>query len=162
MEEWRPVCDYEGLYAVSGLGSVRSLRTGRLLAFSTAQHYLRVSLSRDGRMEKRKVHQLVAEAFLDPPAQPGMVVAHGPAGHLDNSAANLSYKTQAENLGEDRRRDGTLLGGRKLTEEIVREAKRRYDGGRGERVAVLAAEAGVALEHMRLVVTGKKWAHVTC
>jgi hypothetical protein len=160
VEEWRPVRGYEDIYTVSRLGNVRSLRSGKLLVFSTAQYYLRVTLSRDGRSGKRKVHQLVAEAFLDPPAQPGMVVAHGPGGHLDNSAANLSYKTQRENLVDDRRRDGTLCGGRKLTEEIVRDSKRRYDGGRGERVAVLAEEAGVALEHMRLVVTGKRWAHV--
>ena len=105
------------------------------------------------------MHQLVAAAFLDK-CPPGKVPAHGPAGCRDNSAANLSYKTQRENLVDDRRRDGTLCGGRKLTEEVVREARRRYDGGRGERVAVLAAEAGVALEHMRLVVTGKQWAHV--
>lgn len=160
MEQWRPVCGYEDFYLVSDLGNVLSLRSGRPLVPSTAQDYLRVTLFRDGRTRKCKVHQLVAEAFLAAPAQPGMVVAHGPAGRLDNSAGNLSYKTQRQNVVDDRRRDGTLCGGRKLTAEVVRESRRRYDGGHGERIAVLAREAGVALEHMRLVVTRKRWAHV--
>jgi hypothetical protein len=159
VEEWRSIRGYESLYDVSDLGNVRSLRSGRLLVFSTAQWYLRVTLSRDGRTEKRKVHQLVAEAFL-PPRPPGTIPAHGPGGHRDNSAVNLSWKTQAENLGADRRRDGTCFGGPKLTEDIVRECRLRHNGGQGERIAVLAAETGVALEHMRLVVTGKRWAHV--
>jgi NUMOD4 motif len=159
MEQWRSIRGYEGLYDVSDLGNVLSVRSGRLLALNTAQWYLRVTLSKDGRSEKRKVHQLVADAFL-PPRPPGTIPAHGPGGHLDNSAVNLSWKTQAQNIGEDRRRDGTGLGGPKLTEAIVRECRLRHNGGRGERIAVLAEETGVALEHMRLVVTGKCWAHV--
>jgi hypothetical protein len=67
---------------------------------------------------------------------------------------------EVSSLGTDRLRDGTLLGQRKLTADIVRQCRLRYDGGRGERVAALAEEFGVALEHMCLVVTSKSWASV--
>lgn len=156
MERWLPVPGYEGWYSVSDQGRVRNARTGRLMAQSSAQEYLRVHLCREGNVRYHKVHQLVAAAFLGP-CPPGMEPCHGPGGRLDNRLENLSYGTHAENLRQ-RRRDGTDAGGPKLTSDVVRECRRRYRDG--ERIAVLAAEYGVRLEHMRLVVTGRRWQHV--
>jgi hypothetical protein len=156
-EEWRPCpFGYEELYAVSSLGRVLSLRTGKLMRLNGAQHYLRVSLSKDGTTRMLKVHILVCTAFHGA-RRPGHIAAHGPGGHRDNSAANLSWKTQAENLGPDRRRDGTA-GRRVMNLPRARECRVRYDHGRGERIQDLAEEFGISLEHMRLIVTGKRWA----
>jgi hypothetical protein len=108
-EEWRPVRGYEGLYAVSSRGRVKSLgrvvRVGggtrtqaeRILAQSRNENgYLSVSLYRGGVGRRRMTHRLVAEAFLDPdPDRP--FVDHVNAVRDDNRACNLRWVTQSEN-----------------------------------------------------------------
>ena len=73
MEEWRDVKGFEGLYQVSNLGRVRSLNylhTGkeRVLKQCKNNHgYQQVTLYKDGKVKKGKVHRLVAEAFIPNP-----------------------------------------------------------------------------------------------
>lgn len=106
-ERWLPIAGYEGLYDVSDLGRVRSLprqtRTGLrggqvLIPRPDADGYLLVNLSRDGIKTTRKVHQLVAEAFLGP-CPPGLEVCHNRPNSRDCAeAANLRYGTRSENI----------------------------------------------------------------
>ena len=117
-EEWRPVVGYEGLYEVSSLGRVRSLdrvvhrphtgpykKQGRTLVLQEhRQGYRLVDLYRDGERRVRKVHRLVAEAFLpNPNSLP--VVLHGRLGVSSNAVSNLRWGTQTDNLF-DTVRDG--------------------------------------------------------
>src|SRR5260221_193401 len=77
-ERWLPVVGYEGLYEVSDLGRVRSLLRkggnnrwygGDIKRSSLDQAgYLYVSLSRGGKGSRKRIHQLVAEAFIGPPS----------------------------------------------------------------------------------------------
>ena len=76
-----PLAGFEGLYAVGTDGSIHSLvqnssrRKGVLKPYENAGGYLRVNLyDHDGRVSKKYVHRLVAEAFFG--NQPGMVVNH--------------------------------------------------------------------------------------
>ena len=111
MIEWRS-CG-EG-YEVSNDGQVRSLDRinargdrlkGRVLSlWFNGEGYRQVDLCIDGKRLTRKVHSLVAEAFIGPRPD-GHEVAHGPGGQLDNSVGNLSYKTHRENSCEDKNRD---------------------------------------------------------
>lgn len=116
-EQWRPVVGYEGLYEVSDHGRVRSLdRTiqhplgmkrlkGRLMRPSlNRMGYPTVGLSRSGGLRLRRVHQLVAEAFIGPRPQ-GQMVRHYNDIKTDNHVSNLRYGTYSDNL-YDRVRNG--------------------------------------------------------
>jgi len=67
MEEiWKPVVGYEGLYEISNLGKVKSLKYGkeRILKPRNNKGYLEVDLPKDGKHKSYKVHRLVAQAFI--------------------------------------------------------------------------------------------------
>lgn len=119
-EVWRPVPGFEGLYEVSDHGRVRSLdrliRCSRGPGTQTARGQLlkptfdrhgrhSVALSRDGRIRRRYIYQLVAEAFIGPcPA--GMEVCHGDGVSTNDVLSNLRYDTPGNNH-RDQVRHGT-------------------------------------------------------
>lgn len=112
-EEWREISGYEGEYAVSNLGRVRSLtRTdwrgrrliGKILKpIESGGKRLAVKLP-DG---NRLIHRLVLEAFVGPCPE-GMEACHGMNGFLDNSVSNLRWDTRSENM-KDKKRHRALL-----------------------------------------------------
>lgn len=72
-EIWRDIPDYEGLYQVSNLGRVKSLNYNRtnvekiLKLVQDRNGYLIVKLSKKGKAKLKKVHRLVAQAFIPNP-----------------------------------------------------------------------------------------------
>jgi hypothetical protein len=120
-ETWRPVPGYEGLYEVSDLGRVRSLRRmtrrgwrgGKILKPTPRDRYGHtvVGLSANGIKTVRQVHQIVAEAFIGPPPG-GMEACHGDGNGGNNALANLRYGTRRENI-LDEVRHGTHRSSRK-------------------------------------------------
>jgi hypothetical protein len=171
-ERWLPVVGYEGLYEVSDLGRVRSLRHwtragmrgGRVLIqhLDGRGHYLFVGLCRNGRAKSSQVHTLAAAAFIGP-CPPGQEVRHGPGGKLDNRAANLSYGTRSENMLDCVRDDTHHRGERqwmaKLTTQDVIGIRRRVSAG--ETQAALSREFRVASSTIHKIVTRKKWSHLS-
>jgi hypothetical protein len=125
--------------------------------------YLVVALCFDKeRTYGKKVHKLVAEAFLGPCPE-GQEVRHGPKGRYCNELENLCYGTRKENMA-DTLRDGTRAQGSRhgsavLNEEIVTECRRRYAEG-GITHQSLADEYEVTRETMRDAINGKYWAHI--
>jgi hypothetical protein len=120
IETWRPVVGFEGQYEVSDHGQVVSLRSGDRLVRKLhidACGYLRVSFKVGDRTANRRVHSLVAEAFVGPRPD-GMVVRHLDGNQLNNRPANLRYGTQAENA-QDMLIHGTQRNARKTTCEPV-------------------------------------------
>ena len=106
-EQWKPINRYEGLYEISNLGRVKSLdridkigrlHKGRILKLSKdGGGYPFVNLFKDGVRSTRKVHHLVAEAFL------GKCPKEYEVNHIDenksnNSCDNLEYVTRHDNL----------------------------------------------------------------
>lgn len=112
-EIWKPVVGYEGMYEVSNKGRVRSLerkvpykahgkdliRTqySRMLALCNKDGYKQVSLWKDGKEKRWRVHRLVAFAFIPNPENKPFI------NHLDetrdnNCVENLEWCTAAENL----------------------------------------------------------------
>lgn len=101
-ECWLPIPGYEGRYDVSDMGRVRSwLRMGKplpriLIPTPGDWGYPRVGLFLDGQRIVRKVHQLVALAFLGPRPE-GQEVLHVDGNPANPQLANLRYGTSREN-----------------------------------------------------------------
>lgn len=98
MEKWQEIQGYGGVYYISTLGQVKSFKqnkgAGRLLRPIKDRQYLRVSLYGEegcGQIEKRLIHQLVAEAFLENPH--GLKhLAHKNGDTKDNRVENLEWR----------------------------------------------------------------------
>lgn len=64
-ETWKDVLGWDGKYQVSDLGNVRNA-AGEFLSQPLSGGWKLVSLRRDGKKSTRRVHKLVAEAFIRP------------------------------------------------------------------------------------------------
>lgn len=96
-EEWRPVVGYEGLYEVSNFGRVQTLRRNRPLKATPSHGYPTVGLWSNRKRQTRRVHVLVAAAFIGP-CPPGKEVNHIDSNPANSRADNLEYLTHAENM----------------------------------------------------------------
>lgn len=98
VERWRPVESYEGYYEVSDQGRIRNVRGGKLLKLLPMKNgYLKVNLSKQGKVKTEYVHQLVAKTFLGPRPSPNHDACHGLGGPTDNRLSNLRWDTKREN-----------------------------------------------------------------
>ena len=100
MEIWKPVKDYEGLYEVSSLGRVKSLRRNKIMnVFLDRMNYIIVGLRKDSIKKTFKVHSLIAESFLNHVRNGTMdlVIDHINDNPSDNRVNNLQIITQREN-----------------------------------------------------------------
>lgn len=94
MEIWKDVSEYDG-YQVSNLGRVKSLnynKTGveKILKPIMSNRYLSVHLWKDGKAKMRRVHRIVAEAFLDNPDNLPQI-NHKNEIKTDNRVENLEW-----------------------------------------------------------------------
>ena len=92
VEEWKDIPGYEGLYAVSNLGNIKSFRkTEKLLKpVPIKSGHLIVNLSKNGNMRTVCVHRLVAEAYIPNPNM-FTIVIHKDGNKQNNSASNLKW-----------------------------------------------------------------------
>jgi len=93
MEVWKVIKGYEGLYQVSDLGRVKSLKFGKeriLAGVKDKDGYLRVGLCYGGKERMFFVHRLVAEAFIPNPDNLPQV-NHRDECKTNNIVTNLEY-----------------------------------------------------------------------
>lgn len=92
-----PVVGYEGYYTVNEYGIVRSVRFGnKIMAQAISDRgYASVYLSRHGRTSAKRVHCLVAEAFI--PKTAG-TVNHKDGDKLNNHVSNLEWLSLSDNV----------------------------------------------------------------
>ena len=110
-EIWKSIQGYEGLYEVSNFGNVRSLdrvirskhnekkqKKGRILTpfYEEKKGYYQVSLSKDGKQKKQRIHRLVAVAFLENPFN-YTDVNHKDEDKTNNNVDNLEWCTRKYN-----------------------------------------------------------------
>lgn len=103
MEEiWKDIKEYEGLYKVSNLGRVMSLRSyggdkHRLMSpTKNGTGYLKVILSKNKTHKAFLIHRLVAMAFLENPENLDFV-NHKDENKANNMADNLEWCTKSYN-----------------------------------------------------------------
>ena len=174
--EWRAVPGWEGFYEVSNRGEVKALsrtvhfRDGRTRAY---QEHIKKRTSDDlgyqvtrlcdksnGRACTRFVHRLVAQAFNPNPDNKG-TVNHKDCNPRNNKVDNLEWASQTENMhhawDNNRIPRGSKRTQAKLTEEIVKDARRR--AANGESCRRLAKIYGVHNQTMWLAVNRRTWFH---
>jgi len=177
-EEWKPVVNYENLYEVSNLGSIRSLdryvRTrgngqriarGKILQRIPEQDgYHRVQLFKNGKYKNKYVHGLVMESFVGP-CPPGNQVIH--LEHVkenrNDSLSNLRYASLSCNMAF-KYDDGTILRGEtspcsKLTKKDVIAIRFAYKNNLYTQTE-LAPLFNVGVTTIGAVIRGQTWRHI--
>ena len=171
LEEWRAVVGYEGWYEVSDLGRVRRVRAGpgtrvgKILAPSPERKrggYLDVTLSVNARHFRRKLHQLVAEAFIGAKPSPAHQVNHKDRCVTSNRATNLEWATGEQNVHHAARL-GAYRAISKLTPpdvHAIRAARGSEKKGRGKRAGELAKRYEVHPDAIWRVWANRSWKHL--
>ena len=109
-EYWTDITGYEGHYQISNYGNVRSLdretinsigakrkRKGKVLTpFTNSTGYFYVTLSNGNSRKNKRLHCLVARAFLPNPKSK-RTVNHINGKKGDNNLCNLEWATDSEN-----------------------------------------------------------------
>ena len=110
-EIWRDINDFKGLYQVSNLGRVRSIdrmtiyctgakriTKGMILSISKNKlGYPQVNLSNKDRSYSRRVHRLVANAFIENPKK-YKEINHIDGNKENNTVSNLEWCDRSYNI----------------------------------------------------------------
>lgn len=173
VEEWRDIIGYEGLYQVSNLGRIRSVRRrlcngkirngSNVAAFPDAFGYWRVKLHVGGIGKRFMVHRLVARAFVENPNNLPYV-NHKDEDKSNNAACNLEWCDQRYNINYGTRTEkasGENTKNSKLTNKDIIFIREHYvcrDKEYGSRQ--LAKMFGVSISAINRVVCGVTWKHI--
>lgn len=109
-EIWKDIKDYEGLYQVSNLGRVKSVKkeikycNGKIViypekilkGFISTSGYFAVDLYKNNTRKRFYVHRLVAEEFIENPLNKPEI-NHIDEDKLNNRVENLEWCTSSEN-----------------------------------------------------------------
>lgn len=104
-EIWKDIEGYEGLYKVSNLGNVKSLKYSKeriLKAGDDGYGYLQVNLCKEGNKKTLKIHRLVALAFIENPNNMPEI-NHKDEDKTNNSAYNLEWCDRTYNINHGMR-----------------------------------------------------------
>lgn len=135
-EIWKPVVGFENHYAVSSLGRVKAIarivsRTDgairtyeeQILSQRMSRGYLMAQLNKGNRVLPKRIHRLVAEAFIPNPENKPCI-DHLNADKTDNRVENLRWVTHSENMKNPITRGRMLKSFRNgLTQRQIRGKK---------------------------------------
>lgn len=167
-ETWKPIVGYESLYEVSNKGNVRSLKNNRgprktpraVKGQVTHDGYVRVGLSKNGTVTRRKVHQLVLEAFVGPRPE-GMQGCHRDDNGLNNDLLNLRWATPESNYLDRDVLGGTAKGSRHGCASIDEATAIKVKTAAKDKTRLardIASEFDVPVSIVRNIRNGNSWA----
>lgn len=114
--------EYEGLYSVSPNGKVYSYKSNKYIKLQSNGHYLKVTLTKNGKQTQKLVHRIVAKAFIPNP-EDKKEVNHIDGNKSNNCVSNLEWTTPKENqqhaVKTNLRKFGTDLWNGKFSKEQV-------------------------------------------
>lgn len=174
-EEWRDIVGFDGFYQISNRGKVRSYggRNGQrkgeeYLRALNATHdgYLKVRLIKGAKDITKRVHVLVAEAFIPNPNN-FTTVNHKDGDKTNNHVENLEWADRSKQmihayaLGLKKPIRGSKNSQAKLTDDDVRYIKNHYKRGSREFGTVALSKIfGVSNRVIGLVVRGLSYKDV--
>ena len=110
-EIWKDIKGFEGMYQISNLGRVRSLdryvknktsnrniKRGKILKSWILHGYELVALSKNSKNHYKRVHRLLAEAFIPKEDEKYDIVNHKDGNKSNNKIENLEWCTQKQNV----------------------------------------------------------------
>lgn len=98
-ENLKEIVGFEGIYAVSDQGRIYRISPLKPspLKPSKSQAYQLVSLSKHNKRQTKRIHKIVARAFLGEVPE-GMEINHKNGDKFDNRLSNLEYISRLENM----------------------------------------------------------------
>ncbi len=172
-EEWRTI-SIAPSYEVSCLGNVRRSCAGKstyigkpvnkFLRKGDPYHHVVLCLGQRGNQITRRVHTLVADAFVGPRPSIKHYALHCDGKPLNNRSDNLRWGLQHENM-QDAVAHGMIQRGEQkshavLTDERVRILRAAKASGVWGAVTRLAREWGVNQGGANMAALGRTWKHV--
>lgn len=160
-EDWRDVPGFEGVYQVSNLGRVKSIkyRRGRIVRqWTQSSGYAYVGLGAGDEARSYRVHRVVMLAFVGP-CPDGQEVSHKNHNRTDNRLSNLEYVTHSQNMRRSwaRLSRGERHPSAKLTAFKVRRI-RELMAEEGTTAKALARRFGVSPAAISQIRRRKTWA----
>lgn len=160
-EIFKDIPEYEGLYQVSNLGRVKSLKrkikNSQGIGFRTIKErilksspggggLLQLELSRSSKGKHFKVHQLVAIVFLNhkPNRYKGLVVDHINNINTDNRLLNLQLITHRENCSKDKKHCSSKYTGVHFNKKLKKWRSIIYLNGKSKNLGVFTEELKAA------------------
>lgn len=169
-EVWKDIPEYEGLYQVSNLGRVKSLKRKIFLKPRLTQRgYVTVVLYRNSVPNSFQIHRLIAFVFIPNPDNKPQV-NHKNGVKTDNRVENLEWVTNYENcihahkngfVAKPNPRRGEDTYNHKLTEKDIDYIRKHYIrkhkifGSTG-----LAEQFNVSSSLILSIVKKLKWKHI--
>lgn len=164
-EHWKEIEGFPD-YQVSDQGRVKSLKFGReriLKLRTTGYGYLDIKLWSEGKYERKLIHRLVIEAFLENPDNKPEC-NHKNGIKTDNRLENLEWVTHSENMSHAYRtglatNKGETHPRSKLTESDVLEILE--DSNAGIPLEEVAGKYNISKQGVCNIKAGRSWSHVT-
>lgn len=161
MEEvWKDIVGLEGHYQVSDKSRVRNVKTGRVLKTGTKnQGYEQVRFSVNGIKTTKKVHRLVAEAFIPNPSSLPYI-NHINSVRDDNRIENLEWCTAQHNVQHGYDSGSNSNSGENhptaiLDWDSVFEMRKLHS--EGESYSSISKKFGVKYDTAWKAIKGKNW-----